>query len=454
MWLSKRIVFILAITGVGVIASFTDAFYGLLLYTFYSFVSPLELTWGGLAGARFSFMVGGVVILSALMQRRNIFPKHVIAYLCILFLFFCLFSLAVRIDVHPNALTRLGVLTKIILMALVAAVLIRTPDQLRLYVLAIAVFVGLLGAYYGVFGLFAGSMKISGPGRIGDNNGYAVLLNATLPFIYYAGIHLKRIYLKLLAKIVLLANILAVILTFSRGGFITLIIVIALLIFSTRKKWLLFLLLFMACFTLFFMWQNNDVPSAAKAQIAKGKNSGEQSIATKTIELWRQRMETLKQPAEEIETARSRIYFWEVAMDMGNANPLTGVGFAHYQREFKNYDKTGGLYGGNRAVHNIFLSLLSEIGYIGTLVFVLLIFVCLDTTFKITRRMRWSRNYRLTVEFTDYAKMLRISLAAFFIGGFFVDTLFQEIFWAIISLSIAMDNLSKDILINQDEIQM
>ena len=90
MWLSKRIVFILAITGVGVIASFTDAFYGLLLYTFYSFVSPLELTWGGLAGARFSFMVGGVVILSALMQRRNIFPKHVIAYLCILFLFFCL----------------------------------------------------------------------------------------------------------------------------------------------------------------------------------------------------------------------------------------------------------------------------------------------------------------------------------------------------------------------------
>ena len=73
---------------------------------------------------------------------------------------------------------------KLIVMTLVIPVLVDSLSKLRYFVLTIAVSGGLMGAYYGLFGLFAGSKQITGPGRIGDNNGYAVFLVALLPYIF------------------------------------------------------------------------------------------------------------------------------------------------------------------------------------------------------------------------------------------------------------------------------
>ena len=60
-------------------ASFSNAFYGLLLYTFYAFVHPLVLIKGyTFSGFRASYITGMVVIGTALIQKRKIIAKHAV----------------------------------------------------------------------------------------------------------------------------------------------------------------------------------------------------------------------------------------------------------------------------------------------------------------------------------------------------------------------------------------
>ena len=68
----KRTILVLAITAVGIIASFADAYYGLLLYTWFGLSSPLELTYGALEGSKISLVVAAVVLLTVFQQRGRI----------------------------------------------------------------------------------------------------------------------------------------------------------------------------------------------------------------------------------------------------------------------------------------------------------------------------------------------------------------------------------------------
>lgn len=438
----KRILFIFAVTFIGILASFfIDAFYGVLLYVFYSFASPLELTWGALAGARLSFIVAGIIFVSALVQKQKILLKHKITFLCLLFLFICYLSLAVRQNVEPDIWDWIYLLARIIVMVLFTAALLSSVQKLRIYILAVAAFAGLLNAYYGFGGLLAGSTYITGAGRIGDNNAYAVFLNTSLPFIYYAGLQLKKRTWRQMAKIVFLGNIIAVFITFSRGGFITLLAILGLILINIRRKWLLFIIFIIVSSIFIFFF----APTGYISQVEE-KDVEAMSPADRTLYQYKQRLETLRLPKEEIASARSRLHFWKTAIDMGNANPWLGVGFNRYMVEYNYYDTSHGLYGPDRAIHNTSLSVLAETGYIGFFIFIFLILACLYSVLRTKRIIKICPDLKLQREFSDYCNLLVISLVAFLLGSFFVNCLFQEIFWAIITISIAMDKIIESTL--------
>jgi len=438
-----RVAFILLITGIGIAAAvFINAFYGLLLYAFYAFASPLELTWGALEGSRLSFVVAALVIITALMQKQKIIFKHSIVFLSITFLFFCYISLAVKENIAPFYWDQLYLLARVITMALVASAMIDDARKLRLYILAIAVFIGFLGAYYGIFGLFAGSTDITGPGRIGDNNGFSAWLVTALPFIYYSGLQLKKKSWRILSKIIFIGNIIAIMLTFSRGGFVALVVVLALLFFTIKRNIIIFALI-AACLFIFLL---PSVDYSYKEE-PLGKEEVEQmDVVDKTAYQYQERIKTLRKPKKEISSAVSRIHCWRIAIDMAEANQLFGVGFARYKAEYDNYDTSHGEYGPKRAVHNTILSVLAETGYLGFSVFIFLVFICWITIIKAKRKVMQISDIQLRKEFLSYTKMLNISLIAYFLAGSFVNTLFQEIFWAIITVSIVMDKISQMML--------
>jgi len=442
----KRVIFIVAVTLIGIWAAlFKDVFYGILLYAFYSFASPLELTWGALGGMKFSFTVAGIVIISALTQKQKLIPAHKITFFCILFPIFCYISLGVRESISPYASSQIQLLSRLILMALVTALLVDNAQKLRIYIFAIAIFTGGLGAYYGIFGLLAGSTSIGGPGRIGDNNGFAVWLNTALPFIYYGGLQLKNRSWRYIAKGFFGGTILAVVLTFSRGGFIALVVVLALILLNIRKKVILFFLIMVASVSILFLASPGYSPSEDTSFMGE-KRSKEKGTIDETLGKWRQRIETLREPTDRIASANSRIHFWKTAIDMANDNPLLGVGFGRYRSEYNCYDTLHGKFGPRRAVHNTLLKILAETGYTGFAVFTILILACLSTISRAKRRMRKCEDAGLKREFSNYTTMLRISVIAYFLGGFFVNALNHETFWVIITISIVLDRVSKTIL--------
>lgn len=206
----------------------------------------------------------------------------------------------------------------------------------------------------------------------------------------------------------------------------------------------------MACLPLYLFWPFNQELPTKEELIEKQERLRETPAGPeKAIKGWRTRMETLLLPQEEVGSAASRTYFWQLSIRMLNDNPFTGVGYGRFHEEYDNYDETGGLYGRRRSTHNTIFVVLSETGYTGFLIFALLILNCLVTITRVKRRTGGFLDQKLKTEFFDYVNMLRISLVAFFLGSFFVRGTHQEIFWAVFSVSIALDLISRGILQEQ-----
>ena len=106
-------------------------------------------------------------------------------------------------------------------------------------------------------------------------------------------------------------TIVAIIITRSRGGFLTLIAVLFLLVMKSRHKFE-GLSVGAALAILFLVFLPSDI---------------------------RERLATLKNPQEE-GSASGRLHAWGVALNMAEKNPLLGVGFQSFIYHFRDYDET------------------------------------------------------------------------------------------------------------------
>ena len=81
------------------------------------------------------------------------------------------------------------------------------------------------------------------------------------------------------------------------------------------------------------------------------------------------RMDTITVDEEENEvrdqSSAARLDFWNVAVDMANAKPLTGVGLNAFSRAFLDYNTYAAYVGQERAAHSIWFGVLGDLGYPG-----------------------------------------------------------------------------------------
>jgi len=443
----KRMLFIVGITVIGLVMTFHNVYYGLLLYTFYSFASPLELTYGMLEGSKLSFIIAAIVIGLTIFRKRKVCVSHPLTLLCLLFLVICFFSLASRGNYTIGfALSSLEIMISMIFMALLAVVLIEDFNKLKLYIIVIAFSSGSVAFYYGVFGLLSGSSFISGPGRFGDNNAYAVWLNTLLPLVYFSSKLLTKHSFKLVAKAIFFGNIVAIVLTFSRAGTLTMLMTLLLIALHMRNKILVFFMAALAvCLVAVLM------PSDGGNQQFVIKNKSEMSVVEATLNSFKERLETLKKPKEEIGSAVGRIHFWKTAIIMANANPLLGVGFRRYHNAYNEYDNSFGRHGYGRAVHNTTLSVLAELGYSGFLLYVLMVFNILNITRIAKHRIRRMGDMVYRDDVLVIVDMLRLALVAYLFNGFFVACINHETFWALITIAIALDLRTREMKSDESE---
>jgi len=305
--------------------------------------------------------------------------------------------------------------TKLIIIVLVAYKLVTTEKALDVCLSAYVVGCTYIGYLAHITGRnYQGRVEGIGLADAPDaNDTAAALVPAAAILMYFAWVSNKKIKILVLVCGALIAN--GIVLINSRGSFLG--IVASLIIF-----------LF---FMVFSRFQRPGQRSAAVFMILLALSGG----LYVSDDLFWERMSTL-QSEDRSESGASRTAFWVVTFDMMDDHPF-GVGAFGYQALSPLYmdeETRGGLE--HRAVHSLWFQGLSEVGWIGLVLFVAMLLSIYRLSSKAKRFVVEQGNNNA------YFKILALECALFgyLVAGSFIDRFRAEIlYWMILFLAVAIN---------------
>lgn len=261
--------------------------------------------------------------------------------------------------------------------------------------------------------LSGGSHMVKGrSGALGDRNDFAVAVNMCLPLILYL-IHVtKHRNLKLGLWGLFFANIIAIVGTGSRGGFIGLSI-LAIAIWWKSKHKILWMLLALIV-----------IPTAYQY----------------TPEHWRERQSTIETAATDDASFIGRLWAWKISVMIARDNPMTGGGFKAVLEPviWNSYAPFTPFYGpietppippsaGSKAAHNIYFQVLGDHGYVGLLIFGMILLATLWTNQR-NRKLAIKHNQQWCVQLSN---AILLSMIGYGVTGNNVSLAYFDLLYAI-----------------------
>ena len=138
-------------------------------------------------------------------------------------------------------------------------------------------------------------------------------------------------------------------------------------------------------------------------------------------------------------SAGGRIHFWKVAVAMAKANPVLGIGHNCYNAAYDAYDFLQGRYGRNRSVHSSFFGALAEGGYVGAVLYGLVIFSALRSCRRV---YKLTAKHPTLLHLSQSAAALETGLVVFIVGGSFLPFQYNEMLWHYIGFTIVLEGLA------------
>jgi putative inorganic carbon (HCO3(-)) transporter len=152
------------------------------------------------------------------------------------------------------------------------------------------------------------------------------------------------------------------------------------------------------------------------------------------------RMESVFVETEELDSsAASRPYFWNIAVQIVSDNPI-GVGFGCYPYYYNYYATQK--HGKSRDVHSSHFNVLSDSGYVGIVVWILLFLVSITRLLSLRRLLNQHKENLDNYSF--YYHLCEAALAAqvvFMLGGSFYTLTYMDLIWWIWGLTIILTKL-------------
>lgn len=376
---------------------FVQPYVGILIWYGISYAVPHHLTFGFAYTFPFAQIVGIITLVAWLLSRETKrIPIGATAVLLFMFgTWICVttvFAVALDVELWRRTLIEISV-------ALLALGIINTPDRLHRLATVTALSIGFYGVKGGLAGvLSAGAIHLHGPpdSPLEDNNDFAVALLMVAPLLFYLHLEARQRLVRQLLLVASILNVVAVLVTYSRGGLIAMTAVLVFGWFKSKRKALhLVALTALAVTITWFM-----------------------------PESWYQRMESIG----EYETDRSamgRYDAWQHALNVVAVRPLMGGGFGTFEPDvFAEFSP--GIH--PRAAHSIYFQCLGEQGFVGLALFLgLLASAFLDARWVLYRtkgRPEFTRFRRL-------AAALQVSLLAYVVGGALLSLAYIELIYGL-----------------------
>jgi len=261
--------------------------------------------------------------------------------------------------------------------------------------------------------------RLSGP--IGDPNYYAHLMVVLIPLAFYRMIGEKKTIPKLVAGIALAVITLTVILTFSRGAFIALGLIVLVGIIYRRPRFIeVLVVIVVGVLLLQFMPKTYLDRISTITDIFKGtQNSTDVSFRGRTSEL----------------TAA-----WLMFID----HPIFGVGVQNYSVYYQQYSRQIGLDPRVEArdPHDLFLQIAAETGIAGILVFGIVLWSIFNCVFQSWKQLQKAENK----EYADMVFSFALSLVGYLGAALFIHAAYPRYFWLLTGIALALPQVVENIL--------
>ncbi|NOT12425.1 MAG: putative O-glycosylation ligase, exosortase A system-associated [Methylococcaceae bacterium] len=404
-----RDILVTLICIVGWIYTLKRPYFGVLLWSWLSYMSPHRLCYGFALNAPLAQVTALVLLTSMLLSKETKkFPLNGLTSIWIVFILFMGIT-TLFAYFPPEAALQYKQVIKIQLIVFLTMMLITDMDKLNKLIWAIVLSIGYYSVKGGLFTLLTGGgFKVWGPSGtyIEDNNGLAVAVLMVIPLmVYLIQINDKK-WIKQGLIMAIVFSLFTVVGSQSRGAFLAIMAVGA------------------------FYWtkSNSKVVSGVLIAILAI------SLFTFMPESWHQRMGSIENYQED-GSAMGRINAWKYAFNAANDN-LLGVGFESWSPQ------TFALYAPNpndvHAAHSIYFTILADHGWIGLFIYLLIYFMAWRKLGGIIKQT--AKNEELK-QFHSLAKMLQVGFIAYLVGGAFLSLSYFDLPWHLISIVIILESI-------------
>jgi probable O-glycosylation ligase (exosortase A-associated) len=376
---------------------------GVLVWSWIGYMNPHRLCWG--FATQFPFaMIVAITTLVAILFSRESKKIPMTREVVVLLLFIAWMGVTTLTALHPElAQTEYTKILKIELMTFVTMMLMTDRRRIELLVWVIALSLGFYGVKGGIFTIISGGgYHVMGPSHtfIGGNNEIGLALIMTIPLMRYLYLQTSKSWQKWGLMAAMGLTVVAILGTQSRGALLGLAVMGAMLIWKTRRRFVLFFVMGAVLF--------------AGISFMPGS--------------WHERMESIRTYHQD-QSAMGRINAWRFAFNLAKARPLVGGGnhaftpdlFARYAPDPTNVHDA----------HSIYFEVLGEHGFVGLALFLLLGWFAWRSCSLAAKQVKSNPNGRWVA---DLAKMLQVSMVGYATSGAFLGLAYFDLYYHMIAL--------------------
>lgn len=377
--------------------------FGIIMWDWVSLMNPHRLTWDFASQIPVAMIIAITTLVAWAVSKENKrIPNNSITVLMFILLVWVSLTTLFAFN-QEDAQRVLLQFVKIILMVFVTICIMNDKKRVDLLVWIMVLSIGYFGFKGGIFTILTGGQhRVWGPpgSFIGDNNALALAILMIIPLQIYLAKISKNKFVKLGLYLAVMLCIVSVIGSWSRGGFLGLIVLGTVLWWRSKRRAILAVGI---CTVLMF-------------------------TVSLIPEKWFDRMDTIEN-YEEDESANARLEIWAFAIRVANARPIVGGGFEVFVDPVA-HEK----WGENiqiRNVHSIYFQMLGSHGYPGLIIFLLLGYLGIRTCARIRRLGRDNPEFEQHGLLAGY---ISCSLVSFAVAGAFQNLATFDLYYNMLAI--------------------
>lgn len=382
---------------------------GVMMFAWLSLMNPHRLAYAAAYDFPFASIVAIVTLAAMLLNKA---PKRVpITVVTVVIMIFMVWITLTGFTAfeQERAWREWNRVEKTLFFSLVSIAVLNTEKDVKQFAAVVALSLGFYGLKGGLFTVTSGgSSLVLGPADtyISDNNDLALALLATVPLIWYLMLQATNRWLRWALMGTALLTIAAVVGSYSRGALLG------------------------GGAMLFLLWLKSENKLRTGLMVA---------LLIPLVflimpEQWFGRMGSIGDYKAD-DSALGRINAWHFAFNVASAN-LMGGGFLTFtSKMFRVYAPDP--YNVH-APHSIYFQVMGEHGFIGLLMFLVLLIFTWRTCSKIIKHSRenpelkWAQNL---------AAMLQVSLAGYAVGGAFLSLAYFDLLWDVFVITVVLEKV-------------